>query len=188
VARPREPEIDRRLHAAWAELSAERPYAEITMEAIAERAGVGKPSLYRRYPSKAHLAFATDVARSTAAPIDDRGDLEAELLDVYRGLAATLLATPREASADQIARAIADPDFARALEDEQTDPAVAAVMAVWERAVARGDVDPGIDGRRALNDLAAAVVVDVLVRHRPVDDEHLAEMVRRFVRGVRPEA
>lgn len=186
MARPREPDIDRRLHAAWDELSAERPYAEITMEAVAERAGVGKPSLYRRYPSKAHLAFAVNVARSTAVRVEDRGDLEAELLDVYRGLVAALHVTPREASADQIARAIADPEFARALEDEQTDPAVAAVMEVWERARARGEVDPALDGRRALNDLAAAVVVDVLVRHRPGDDDHLVEMIRRFVRGVRP--
>lgn len=55
--RPRSAAIDDAALAAARELLAEVGWDQTTMVAIAERAGVGKPALYRRWPSKTHLVF-----------------------------------------------------------------------------------------------------------------------------------
>lgn len=74
--RPRSAAIDEAALSAARELLAEVGWDQTTMVAIAERAGVGKPALYRRWPSKTHLVFeavfgwvdeATPVADATDA-------------------------------------------------------------------------------------------------------------------------
>ena len=55
--RPRDPAIGDSALAAARELLAEVGWDKTTMVAISERAGVGKPALYRRWPSKTHLVF-----------------------------------------------------------------------------------------------------------------------------------
>ena len=55
--RPRDPAIDGAALTAARELLAEIGWDGTTMVAIAERADVGKPALYRRWPSKTHLVF-----------------------------------------------------------------------------------------------------------------------------------
>lgn len=67
------------LRAAW-ELCSERPYASVTIEAIAARAGVGKPTIYRRWPSKGAVVLdamveviGPDIAYQQTE--DDLGDL-----------------------------------------------------------------------------------------------------------------
>ncbi|MFH5206985.1 helix-turn-helix domain-containing protein [Antrihabitans sp. NCIMB 15449] len=55
--RPRDTAIDDAALAAARTLLAEVGWDRTTMVAIAERADVGKPALYRRWPSKTHLIF-----------------------------------------------------------------------------------------------------------------------------------
>ena len=68
------------IHAATAELLASTSYDAITIEKIAARAGVGKQTIYRWWPSKA--AIIVDVWAEVIAPrvaFPDTGDLEADL-------------------------------------------------------------------------------------------------------------
>ena len=50
--RPRDPAVDEAILSAAVDLLGEVGYARLTMEQVAERAGVGKASLYLRWPSK----------------------------------------------------------------------------------------------------------------------------------------
>jgi AcrR family transcriptional regulator len=50
--RPRNPKLDRAILEAVMELLAEEGYERMSMESVAQRAGVGKPTIYRRWPSK----------------------------------------------------------------------------------------------------------------------------------------
>jgi AcrR family transcriptional regulator len=54
--RPRDPDVDARVLAVARRLLAEKGYDALSFEAIALAAGVGKPAIYRRWPTKAHLA------------------------------------------------------------------------------------------------------------------------------------
>lgn len=55
--RPRNPRIDEAALAAARELLVEVGWTGTTMRTIAERAGVGRPALYRRWSSRAHLVL-----------------------------------------------------------------------------------------------------------------------------------
>ena len=60
--RPRSQEADRAILTAAAELLAERGLAAMSIEEVAARAGVGKTTIYRRWPSKGLLALDAFVA------------------------------------------------------------------------------------------------------------------------------
>ncbi|MFC7447852.1 TetR/AcrR family transcriptional regulator [Rhodococcus daqingensis] len=73
--RPRNPAIDDAALTAARELLAEAGWDQTTMVAIAERAGVGKPALYRRWPSKTHLVFEAIFGWvDDAPPVADAAD------------------------------------------------------------------------------------------------------------------
>src|SRR4051795_11981162 len=55
LGRPRDPRIDDSVLRATVELLGASGYADLSVDAIAKRAGTSKPAIYRRWPSKAHL-------------------------------------------------------------------------------------------------------------------------------------
>ncbi|AWZ07301.1 MULTISPECIES: TetR/AcrR family transcriptional regulator [unclassified Streptomyces] len=62
-------------------LCAERGFASITIEGIAARAGVGKTTIYRWWPSKAAILIeGVENARDAAAGFPDTGDIRADLV------------------------------------------------------------------------------------------------------------
>jgi len=79
AGRPRDPEIDRRLiEAALAEMSVQG-FAGMSIDRIAERTGVGKPAIYRRFADKAALAIAAITALTMAEGPAASGDLAEDL-------------------------------------------------------------------------------------------------------------
>src|ERR1700730_8020447 len=88
--RPRDRAVDRRvLSAAWGLLHA-GGYAALNMDEVAERAAVAKTTLYRRWPTKDHLAVAVAADLLEEVPIPDTGDLRRDLADFATALAASL--------------------------------------------------------------------------------------------------
>src|SRR6266853_735612 len=88
--RPRDGEVDRRvLAAAWGLLHA-GGYAALNVDEVAERAAVAKTTLYRRWPTKDHLAVAVAAEILGEVPIPDTGDLRRDLTEFAAALAASL--------------------------------------------------------------------------------------------------
>src|SRR5271163_5185097 len=80
IGRPRDARADRAILTATLQLMAERGVRDLRMDDVAERAGVGKATIYRRYRSKDELvgdAVATLVSEIT---IPDTGSTRADLL------------------------------------------------------------------------------------------------------------
>ncbi|WP_051179455.1 TetR/AcrR family transcriptional regulator [Nocardia concava] len=79
----RDPAVDAAVLDAARALVVEQGYGATSIDAIAARAGVSRPAIYRRWPSKAHLiaqAVFPDVGSAVVAP-----DLLAEVRKVIRG-------------------------------------------------------------------------------------------------------
>jgi AcrR family transcriptional regulator len=69
-------------------LCREEGYARLSIEGIASRAGVGKQTIYRWWPSKgAVLLDALDREASTAAAFPDTGDVRADMLTTLTDIA-----------------------------------------------------------------------------------------------------
>src|ERR1700694_3098908 len=78
--RPRDPRLDDALLDAGLESMLEHGYHATTLTEIARRAGVGTPAIYRRWPTKAHLAMDLVVRVSEPEPIPDTGSIRDDLV------------------------------------------------------------------------------------------------------------
>jgi AcrR family transcriptional regulator len=82
MARPLDPRADEAITDATLTLLSERGFAAMTMEDVAQRAKVGKPTIYRRFPSKAALVTAVlerQLPKLEDLEVPDLGDTRAEL-------------------------------------------------------------------------------------------------------------
>jgi AcrR family transcriptional regulator len=83
--RPRSVEADRAILDATVELLQREGYARMSMESVADAAGVGKTTIYRRYRDKADLVTAVIAAIRDADGVPDSGDARADVLNLLRG-------------------------------------------------------------------------------------------------------
>lgn len=82
--RPRSAEADRSILDAAIELLHAQGYAGMSMEGIAEAAGVGKTTVYRRYKDKADLVTAALLQLTPVPDPPDSGDTRADLLELLK--------------------------------------------------------------------------------------------------------
>src|SRR3954471_8724184 len=86
AGRPRDPRIDAAILRATTDLLVEIGYSNLTMAAVAERAGTTKTALYRRWSSKAELVHEAAFPAAPTAIETPAGDFRA---DIRAMLAAT---------------------------------------------------------------------------------------------------
>jgi AcrR family transcriptional regulator len=151
---------------------------DLTIEGVAERAGVGKASIYRRWPTKGALAFEA-VGESILArqPTPDTGSLEGDLLQVARSWIRS--ANSRRGGrtvAHLIAEVQSDPDLAVAWRERFVSRVRRERLPIVERAIARGEIPAGSDPDLILDQLYGPLYHRYLNRHLPLDDT--------FARGV----
>ncbi|WP_134742232.1 TetR/AcrR family transcriptional regulator [Nocardioides sp. 503] len=187
MARPRDPQIEQRILGAAQTLIAETGYDGLTMEAIAERAGVGKPTVYRRYANRDEVVFALNVQSSFPVEQVDTGTLRGDIRAVVRAVVPTIDSpATRAALGQQIGKAIAE-DRANAAFLETTGGSSDVYMQpIWARGLARGEIDPALDYVTARTALGTAVIFSLaLYRLDPDCVDQIADM---WVAGVRPGA
>ncbi|MDX3189459.1 TetR/AcrR family transcriptional regulator [Streptomyces sp. MN03-5084-2B] len=131
---------------ATLELLGERGYAELTVEAVAERSGVHKTTLYRRWESAEGLVAAAllmGTEQEWTAP--DTGSLEGDLRGINLELV-RYFTTPgeRELPTASISAAFLSARAADALQEFYVDRHARSAAAV-HRAIERGEVPPGTD-------------------------------------------
>jgi AcrR family transcriptional regulator len=79
VGRPRDPRVDAAIHRATLDLLVDQGYQGTTIQAIARRAGVSAPSVYRRWSSKAELIEEAVFPGGLLAPEALSGDVITDL-------------------------------------------------------------------------------------------------------------
>jgi TetR/AcrR family transcriptional regulator, regulator of autoinduction and epiphytic fitness len=141
---------------AAADLLAERGYAAFTMDALVERTGVSKTTMYKHWPSRTSLIAATVQALTAEPAVPDTGSIRDDLitlalasLDAYRGVRWPVLASIQEAAGH-------DPELRDALQPVSATR-FSAVQTVLERAVQRGQLRPDLDTGTAITILVGAI-------------------------------
>jgi AcrR family transcriptional regulator len=128
------------------ELAGEIGYARLTVEGIAARAGTGKQTIYRWWPSKADVVLdALATKADLDIPIPDEGsyaaDLRAFLLASFAlGNQSTLIGILRAL----MAQAQIDPEFWQRFREAFLQRRRDALGVITGRAKARGDLPPGL--------------------------------------------
>ncbi len=180
--RPRSQEADEAILEATLELFAVHGYDGLSVETVAERAGVAKSTLYRRYPGKADLVLAAvSWARSSDEPVLDTGSLRGDLLELARRLRAKF--TTDEASqmiTALMAAAASRPDLAKAHKAFVAERRQLGIQAL-RRAVERGDLAADTDLDLLLDLVGGPIFYRAFVSHGPLDDETLEAQVDRVI-------
>ena len=179
AGRPRDPRLDEAVVAATLELLAEDGYAQLTVERIAARAGVGKASLYRRWPDKVSIVLEA-VSRNPERPsAPDTGSLRGDALAYLR-----TLVRYRSLHADAIAaissEALCDDRFGDAFRAGMAEPIIAGMRVILERAIARGELTPGTDIALLSSVPPALLQAQRLVAGRHPDEAFVERIVDQF--------
>ena len=145
--RPRDAARDQAILDATLAILLEQGYRGLTIEGVAVRAGVGRPTIYRRWPSKPALVVAALVQSARLAlPAVDTGSLRRDLIAVQRHQI-DLMSPPesRRVTAGLIADLVADPELAQTYATEYLAPRRSVVFEVLQRGVDRGELDADVD-------------------------------------------
>jgi AcrR family transcriptional regulator len=151
---------------------AARNYDEVSVETIAARAGVHKTTVYRRWGSKAELVSqALGAAAQSLIEVPDTGTVATDLRLLSRAVQATL-ASPRGACTTRslLAGAAAAPEI-RALMQDFWATRLAAIAAIVERAVARGELPAGTEPAPVMQAMAAPLYYRLLVTGEPLTQD-----------------
>jgi AcrR family transcriptional regulator len=145
--RPRDAARDEAILGATFEILTQKGYAGLTIEGVAARAGVGRPTIYRRWPSKPALVVAAMVQSARiAVPVVDTGSLRRDLIAVQRRQVA-LMNSPdsRRVTAGLIADLAADPELAETYVSQYLSPRRATVWQALQRGTDRGELRADAD-------------------------------------------
>jgi AcrR family transcriptional regulator len=167
VGRPRDPAVDRAILSATRALLAEVGYQRLTLDAVARRAGVSRPTLYLRWSSKAALVHDAVFANA----LDDPAGALAQSDDLLADLEA-LVRRSVELFGDDAVRAavpglLADyhdrPELREALRDRLDRPVRARFRQLVAAGARRGQVGNDVDADALFDALVGAVLFRVLV-------------------------
>ena len=170
------------------ELVGEIGYARLTIEGIAARAGTGKQTIYRWWPSKADVVLdALATKADLHIPIPDEGsyaaDLRAFLLASFAlGGQSTLIGILRALMAE----AQVDPEFWQRFRDGFLQRRRDALAVITGRAQARGDLPPGLSPG-TVADIVFGVIWYRVLATRELPDSGLASELVTALAGPHPQ-
>ncbi|MFI6057106.1 TetR/AcrR family transcriptional regulator [Streptomyces sp. NPDC051286] len=158
---------------------AERGYARLTMEAVAQDSGVNKTTIYRWWPSKPALLRAAMLhARVLDFDIPDTGSLRGDLIALTEQIVGLLT----DGRTEPVARAMTagtglpDDELAALTRDFFADR-FSREQPVFARAIARGELPEDADPMLLMDLIAGAVWMRVLLRREPVPPDFARDAV-----------
>jgi AcrR family transcriptional regulator len=159
-------------------------YAKLTIEAIAAKAGVGKTTIYRRWPSKGPLVVEAISSLIHLGPMVDTGDTRKDLAAFLKAVM-TALGTPLVGGtipglANDM---VVDHGVAGPFRSFIIEPKRARLAAILDRAEARGELPPHTDRELILDMLVGPILWRALITGRPLDGGVADDIVDRVVRG-----
>jgi AcrR family transcriptional regulator len=188
--RPRSEKARLAILAETTEVLLERGLAGTSMDVVAGRAGVGKATIYRWWPTKEALALEA-LYHSWAVAVPDepdtgslRGDLAALLLPWARRLRTQPYG---RIVAAFITEAQTNSEFEKEYHARFVRPRREQARAAIGRAAVRGEIPAGTNVELTLDLLYGPLYHRLLHRHAPLSDRFVTDIVDAVLRAIRPE-
>ena len=183
--RPRDPETDSKITRAAAELLLLRGFDKTTVDEVAARAGVGKATVYRRWPSKEDLAVAAmETLYSAEFPEPDTGSIRGDLAASYRSfIAFANTDTGKAYMRMSITESLRDERIA-ALYRASTERRELEARRSLERAIERGEVRKDADIDTAVQYLGGIIIARVILGRPLPQLEDVDDLVEFTLRGI----
>jgi AcrR family transcriptional regulator len=187
--RPRSERARKAILEAAAELLLARGLSAVSMDAVAERAGVSKATIYRWWPTKETLALDALYTEWAAARSQtrDTGSLRGDLLSMLRPWARRAGSRPYgRVVAALLTEAQTDPVFGAEYRQRFLEPRREQVREIFRRAIERGEIPAGTKVEVALDLLYGSMYHRLLHGHAPLNDRFVRDVVDTVLNGVLP--
>ena len=186
AGRPRNPRIQQAILKAAVDLVLEYGFKALSMDAIAGRAGVGRMTIYRRWPNKAAIIMDAFVARVDPNTLfqSAKSYLESIRLQMrtmakaFRGKDGTLLRA-------LLAEAQFDPELALALRERWTMPRRRMAVAYFEEGKRKGFLRQDVDPDAMIDVLYAPIYYRLQMGTGPLSDAYIDEVFDHAIKGLR---
>jgi AcrR family transcriptional regulator len=183
--RPRDEAARLRILKAALDLMDETAFAQVTAEAIAERAGTSKATLYRWWPNKAAVVIeAFREAIAPQLPLLDTGSLSEDLTVQVRNFARVLSGPGGRMLRSFIVAARSDPDVAAAFRSIWSDPRRAEAKKVLRQKQKRGQLRKDADLDLVLDSLYGPLYYRFLVKNEPPSQKYAEALASLVIQGL----
>jgi AcrR family transcriptional regulator len=184
--RPRSEKARHAILEAAAELLLLRGLGAVSMDAVAETAGVSKATIYRWWPSKEMLALDALLDWAGAsAPARDTGTLRGDLLALVRPWVREIRRQPfGRVIAALVTEAQSDPQFAEAYRTRFVEPRREPMRAAFARAIDRGEVPADLDVEVAVDLIYGPLYHRLLHGHAPLSARFGQAVVDMALAGI----
>jgi AcrR family transcriptional regulator len=182
--RPRSEQARRAIFCSTLKLLRRSNFSELTIEAIAADANVGKATVYRWWPNKGAL-----VADAFASSAEDKLHFP-NTGSVYRDMSlqmTQLLAILRSQRGRIVAALVgggqSDPELLAAYRERFLRPRRQEAYKTLRRAIARGELPRDLDLDIVLDTLYGAIYMRFLIGHDELSESYISEVCRLVLGG-----
>jgi AcrR family transcriptional regulator len=185
--RPRDTQRKALVLASALAIVASEGIAGLTFESIAAHSGVGRPMLYRWWPTKAAILLEAllDVT-ANAAPYRDTGNVHDDLRTQATAYARFLKGPHGNAYRALFAEAQRDRETQRALREQLIEPRRELTRIALRRGIERNQLRADINIEAAIDQLYAPIIYRLLLGHAPLDTTNIKTLIAQTIHGLAP--
>ena len=178
IGRPRDIGRDEAIHKAALSVLSEVGYDRTTVEAIAQRAQVGKATIYRRFKNKEEILMS--AMREHAActlPHFDSGNLRDDLIKLISEHVKLLKGPEGELMMSLLAIAHRDPELGKLLNQKSLIEADEEANQIFTRAIARGEISKKANIAFLSEVVPSIITQRIFITHQPVNQKFIEQLV-----------
>ena len=183
--RPRSEDARKAILRSTLKLLQETGFPDLSIEAIASDADVGKATVYRWWPNKAALvadAFSSSADHELRFP--NTGSVRSDVSIQMKHLVRVLRGRRGRIVAALIGGGQSDPELIQAFRDRFMMPRRQEAYATLRRGISRGELPQDLDLDLTLDTLYGALYMRFLIRQSGLTEEYVDEVVRLVTAGV----
>jgi AcrR family transcriptional regulator len=162
-------------------------FANFTIEEVADRASVGKATVYRWWPNKGALiadAFASSVTPGLHFP--DTGSVGKDVSQQMRQLVKVFNGPQGRMVSAILGAGQSDPELIEAFRERFLMPRRREAYAILRRGIVRGELRRDIDPDLLLDSLYGPIYMRFLIRHDRLTPEFTDRLCALVLAGARP--
>ena len=185
LGRPRSEQAEQAIIEATLDLFAEQGFEGVCVEAVAARAGVGKATIYRRWPNKEELLLAAFGSLKSPFPEPKGISVRDDLLAMVEVMCADK-ADPRKARRYALLLGEGEkyPRLMARYKETVVEPRREAMRAVIRRGIQTGELRPDTDIEIAMLTLTGVIMAHEKTPDREFDGDFAARLVDGLLLGL----
>jgi AcrR family transcriptional regulator len=189
IGRPRSEETKKAILTASYELSLEKGFHVVTVEGIAERAGVSKATIYKWWPNKSAVVLDGFFAvTESTLQVPDTGSVREDLFIQLNNLASFITSSRGKIIKELIAEGQFDANVAEEYRSRYFNPRRLISRHILERGIQRKELKKDLDIELSIDLIFAPLFYRILITGETVDSVFVKGLISYALAGLSTEA